>query len=70
MSVSTFIRFQDEQGVIYYGEPAQADLIGHFANATVKILEGNPFDGLKRSSAEAKVAKVGFQPRIQTKFLY
>ncbi|GAB1192232.1 hypothetical protein APSETT444_001421 [Aspergillus pseudonomiae] len=41
MAVSSFVRFQDEQVAIHYGEPMQANLIGYLGNATIKILEGN-----------------------------
>ncbi|KAJ5409942.1 uncharacterized protein N7487_004301 [Penicillium crustosum] len=58
MAVSRFIRFKDEQGSIYYGEPCQDDLAGNLVNATVMVLEGNPFDGLKPLGFEAKVAKI------------
>ncbi|GAB1203931.1 hypothetical protein APSETT445_002575 [Aspergillus pseudonomiae] len=37
----SFVRFQDEQVAIHYGEPMQANLIGYLGNATIKILEGN-----------------------------
>jgi len=60
MTVSTFIRFQDDRGIIHYGEPSQRDLAVDLIGATVKLLEGDPFDGgLRPSTAVAKVAKVG-----------
>ncbi|CAH0015640.1 unnamed protein product [Clonostachys rhizophaga] len=58
MGVSTFIRFQDDQGYSQYGEPALEDLAGNLLGATVDVLEGNPFDGLRRTGLQGKVGKV------------
>ncbi|KAJ0418019.1 fumarylacetoacetate hydrolase family protein [Aspergillus carlsbadensis] len=58
MSVSQFIRFEDPSGAVLYGEPSQEDLANGLVNATVSVLEGDPFQGLFPSGAEAKVAKV------------
>ncbi|UPK95543.1 hypothetical protein LCI18_006478 [Fusarium solani-melongenae] len=58
MAATTYFRFQDDHGTIHYGEPSQEDLSDHLAGATVKLLEGDPFNKLTRTGAEAKVAKV------------
>ncbi|GES58473.1 fumarylacetoacetate hydrolase family protein [Aspergillus terreus] len=58
MAVLRFIRFKDEQGTVHYGEPSQNDLAGNLVNASVRLLDGNPFDGLKPLGIEAKVSEV------------
>ncbi|KAF9890026.1 hypothetical protein FE257_006706 [Aspergillus nanangensis] len=58
MPASPFIRFQDPQGTVWYGEPTKEDLATGLVGATVKVLEGDPFGKLAPSGAEAKVAKV------------
>lgn len=59
MAASTFIRFQDGNGTIHYGQPTQEDLVRDLTGATVDLLQGGPFGGLEQSGGRAKVAKVG-----------
>ncbi|KAG9256517.1 fumarylacetoacetate hydrolase family protein [Emericellopsis atlantica] len=58
MEASTFIRFEDDNGTIRYGEPTKESLAGDLIGATVEVLQGDPFQGLKRSGEKAKVGVV------------
>ncbi|GAB1218323.1 hypothetical protein ATERTT37_007577 [Aspergillus terreus] len=43
MAPLSFIRFEDPNGIIRYGEPTQKDLTSGLLNTTIKVLEGDPF---------------------------
>jgi hypothetical protein len=58
MEVSTFIRFQDDKGAVYYGEPSQENLSSGLPGSIVNVLNGDPFEGFRLSGMQAKVANV------------
>ncbi|GES65602.1 fumarylacetoacetate hydrolase family protein [Aspergillus terreus] len=58
MAPLSFIRFEDPNGIIRYGEPTQKDLTSGLPDTTIKVLEGDPFGGLIPSGEEARVLRV------------
>lgn len=58
MAPLSFIRFEDPNGIIRYGEPTQKDLTSGLLNTTIKVLEGDPFGELIPSGEEATVVRV------------
>ncbi len=60
MSVSNFIRFEDEAGVVLYGEVQVPENAGKFEGTSVKVLAGDPYTGFSSTGKEAKVKKVRY----------
>jgi len=60
MSVSNFIRFEDEAGIVFYGQVQVPGNAGKFEGTSVKVLAGDPYTGFSSTSKEAKVKKVRF----------
>ena len=60
MAVEAFIRFEDENGVVKYGEVPRGDLNKEIQGTTVTVLSGDPFDGLKATGEKGVVKKVRY----------
>jgi hypothetical protein len=58
MSISNFIRFEDEAGVVLYGEVQLPGSVSKFEGTSVKVLAGDPFTGFTSTGKETKVKKV------------
>lgn len=58
MSVERFIRFENGEGSVLYGEVSTADLNDNLEGKSVPVLAGNPFTGLSKAGYTSAVKKV------------
>lgn len=66
MAVEAFIRFEDENGGVKYGEVSRSDLSKELQGTKVTVLSGDPFTGLSTTSEKTTVKKARIYPsRIQ-----
>lgn len=57
MSISNFIRFEDESGDTLYGELSSAETTGKLEGISASVLSGEPFTGFSRTNTCATVTK-------------
>jgi 2-keto-4-pentenoate hydratase/2-oxohepta-3-ene-1,7-dioic acid hydratase in catechol pathway len=62
MAVEAFIRFEDEDGGVKYGEVSRSDLSKELQGTKVTALSGDPFTGLSTTSEKTTVKKARIYP--------
>jgi hypothetical protein len=58
MVVTNFVRFEDDQRNVLYGEVNSSAVDGNLEGASVTVLSGNPFTGFTSTGKESKIKNV------------
>lgn len=58
MSIQRFVRFEDENSAITYGELDSLATTSKLEGLPVSVLSGNPFDGFSKTGKKATIKKV------------
>ncbi len=58
MGVTNFVRFEDDQHNVLYGEIHSSAVGGNLEGTSVTVLSGDPFTGFSSTGKEIKTKKV------------
>ena len=58
MGVTNFVRFEDDEHNVLYGEVHASAVSGNLEGASVTVLSGDPFTGFSSTGRETKIRKV------------
>jgi len=64
MGATNFVRFEDDQRSILYGEVHSSAVSGNLEGASVTVLSGNPFTGFTSTGKQSKIKKVRHNQRF------
>jgi hypothetical protein len=65
MGITNFVRFEDDQRNVLYGEVHSSAVSGNLDGASVTVLSGNPFIGFTSTGKESKIKKVRHNPSLK-----
>jgi hypothetical protein len=58
MGVTNFVRFEDDQRNVLYGEAHASAVGGNLEGALVTVLSGDPFRGFSSTGEKSRIKKV------------
>lgn len=66
MSITNFVRFEDERGTTVYGDLPASEVSGKLEGKTVEVLSGEPFTGFTKTGNKATIKKVRWSSPMPT----